>query len=77
MLGFSVYEQQEKNIHFSLKLIHTKRQVNNIRVIHERLLNHFKKDDVLLGIQLEQGRDKEWWEVEPGQRGQSLELYYK
>lgn len=45
-------------------------------MIHDRVLNCFKKGDVVRGIQLEQGRDKEWWEVEPGQQGQSLELHY-
>lgn len=74
-----LYEQQEKIYIFHLKLLIQKRQANisiNIRVMHERLLNCFKKDDVPLGIELEQGRDKEWWEVEPGQWGWSLDLYY-
>lgn len=69
MLGFSACEQQEKIYISHLNLLIQKRQPNiliNIRVIHERLLICFKKDDVLLGIQLEQGRE-EWWEVEPGQ----------
>lgn len=69
MLGFSASEQQEKIYISHLNLLIQKRQANiliNIRVIHERLLICFKKDDVLLGIQLEQGRE-EWWEVEPGQ----------
>lgn len=70
MLGFSVYEQHKKVYISHLNLLIQKRQANisiNIRVIRERLLNCFKEDDILLGIQLEQGRDKEWWEVEPGQ----------
>lgn len=69
MLGFSACEQQEKIYISHLNLLIQKRQANiliNIRVIHKRLLICFKKDDVLLGIQLEQGRE-EWWEVEPGQ----------
>lgn len=69
MLGSSACEQQEKIYISHLNLLIQKRQANiliNIRVIHERLLICFKKDDVLLGIQLEQGRE-EWWEVEPGQ----------
>lgn len=66
-----------QNIIFSLKILNVKKTkfLINIRLLYQRLINYFPKEYVLLGIEVKKDGYKEWWEVEPGQLRQNIELY--